>query len=497
MSEISSVGSLLLRKSVLTLIALYGIGTGPVAKADTLREALTKAYTGNPTLTGARAQQRSTDATVAIARAAGMPTASVTATYNEFGIRSFNNIRSSREGTANLQMSVPLYSGGAVRNDIKAAETRVTAGVAQLRSTEATVFVRTVTAYMDVIHNDGVVELSRYQVEVLKDNLKYSRAGFKAGELTKTDIQQSEARLNGAQAQLETAIAQADSSREAYLHVIGVAPGMLEAPPPLPPLPATMDEAVEYGVSHNPDLLAASQIVRATGYDVRVAAASRYPKISAVASGSYTDYFGSLDTQGFRQTDRNMQGGVQLSLPLYQGGLPTARVRQAQGNQSAAMEQYVDTERTVVESIRSNFSNYLSALGAISAQQRAVESNKKALEGVKIEQRDGARSVLDVLNAEQELTNSQISVLNVQRDAYVYGFTLIAALGQAEAKNLGLDGGPLYDPTIHYRRVRSAISDFGSDDKPAPVAKLTYDIPMTSVRNSQYSALLVPDESEK
>jgi outer membrane protein len=496
MSQLSMERLLFLRTSLLTLAALLSVGASVSAKGDTLPQALARAYTENPTLTGARAQQRSTDATVPIARAAGMPTASVTATYNEFGIRSFNNIRSSRQGTANLQLSLPLYSGGAVRNDIKAAEARVTAGQSQLRSTEASIFVRAVTAYMNVIHNDGVVDLSRHQVEVLQENLKYSRAGFRAGELTKTDIQQSEARLSGAQAQLETAIAQADSSRETYLHVIGSAPGILEPPPPLPPLPETVDEAVDYGLSHNPDLAAAREIVRATGYDVRAVAASRYPKISAVVSGSYSDYFGSLTTPNFRQTDRNIQGGLQLSLPLYQGGLPTARVRQAQGNQGAAMEQLVETERTVVEDIRSNFSNYFAALDAIKAQKRNVEANETALKGVRIEQRDGARSVLDILNAEQELTNSQISVLNTQRDAYVYGFTLIAALGQAQAKNLGLDSGPLYDPTIHYRRIRSTMSDFGSDGKPITNAKLTYDIPMLTVREARDSELLAPAQDK-
>ena len=162
--------------------------------------------------------------------------------------------------------------------------------------------------------------------------------------------------------------------------------------------------------------------------------------------------------------------GVNATIPIYQGGEPAARIRQAQAIEGQTLEQAVGTERSVVAQTRSAFAAYKAAQEAISSQQTAVEANELALEGARAERSVGTRTVLDVLNAEQELLNSQVSLVTARRDAYVAGFQLLNAMGQAEAQDLGLDGGPLYDPLGNYRHVAGNWNDWANDPRHLPVA---------------------------
>lgn len=465
--------------------AMILIGSAP-ASADTLRDAFNQVYATNPTLTGARAGLRATDEDVVIARAKGLPAVNGTASYNEFVKRSANNFTSPmRSVGGGVSGSLPIFQGGLVRNSIKAADARVLAGRASLQGTESDIFTATVAAYMDVIRDTAIVDLNGGNVRVLETNLQASKDRFQVGDLTRTDVAQSDARLALAKSQLEAAQAQLDASRQEYMRIVGKFPDNLAAPPPLPPLPANPDDAVDLAVANNPQLEAAKQSSRAADYDVGTARAQRLPKISAFGQGNYVDYRGTLggnsaSALGLTQIDKTVTAGVQASVPIYQGGETGARVRQAQARKSQALEQTTAVERMIIAEARTAFSRYQASLGVIQSSETGVSANELALEGVRAEQSVGTRNVLDVLNAEQELLNSRVTLTSARRDAYVAGFALIAAMGRAQAKDLGLDGGPLYDPVANYRRVRGKIFDWTADAKPVPIATSTRKQPSVS-----------------
>ncbi|GGB14731.1 membrane protein [Sphingomonas metalli] len=450
----------------------------PAASAETLREALLQAYNGNPTITGQRASLRATDETVPIARASGLPGANLNGALTENALQASNNfLNPERSATGTAQLSVPLFQGGAVRNNVRAAEARVEAGRANLRGTEASLFTNVVAAYMNVIRDEAIVGLNTQNVRVLETNLNASRDRFQVGDLTRTDVAQSEARLALARAQLQSAEAQLISSRETYLNIVGSAPGTLDEPPQLPNLPASPDIAVSEALAGNPQILAAQRARDASAYDVGVARAQRLPRVSAVGQGNYFNYLGSVPTAitGTRVPNAvtTATAGIQLTLPLFQGGRPAAQVRQAQALQSQAIEQLTATERNVIAQARSAFAIWRSSQQVIASSETAVNANKLSLEGVRAENSVGTRTVLDILNAEQELLNSQVTLVTARRDAYVAGFALLAAMGRAEARDLGLEGGALYDPVANYKRVRNRINDFDSDPQPRPVATTT------------------------
>ena len=239
------------------LAAVAGLLLTGTASADTLREALISAYRSNPTLNGQREALKATDSTVAIARSAGRPSVSATAGLNRDLTRSgsLSSIRSKGPNlSAGVDLSVPLFNGGRVRNSIESARTRVEAGRETLRAVEGDVFTDAVTAYMDVIRDRAIVELNDNQVRVLGTNLQATNDRFQIGDVTRTDVAQSESRLSLSRSSLATAQSRLASSEESYRRIIGRAPGVLAPPPPLPPMPANADEAVKIAVVNNPDI---------------------------------------------------------------------------------------------------------------------------------------------------------------------------------------------------------------------------------------------------
>lgn len=452
------------------------------AQADTLREALVGAYNTNPTLESARANQRATDEGVPIQRAQGLPSSNVTTTHIEFLRRSGNSFTApERNLGVNAQLLVPVYSGGAIRNGINAAKERIDAGQADLRNTESTVFSQVVAAYMDVLRTEALAALAANNVAVLRTNLEATSDRFQIGDLTITDVAQSRSRLAVAEGDLQQSEANLIAARETYIRLVGRAPGELEAPPPLPGLPPAVGEAIVTALDNNPNLAAAKLRAEAAGFDTKVAGAGRLPTVNMFVNGDYTNFFGTLggpvSTQ-FSQSEVTANAGVRLTIPLFQGGLPAARQRQAGAREGAALEDVIASERQVIAETRATYSNWQAANGVIKSAQAAVEAAELSLEGVRAENSIGNRTILDVLNAEQELLNSRAQLVTARRNAYVAGFNLLVLMGRAEARDLNIDtGGVLYDPQINAKRVNTKYWDWDRDPEPAPKSTRTVDIP--------------------
>jgi len=452
------------------------------AAADNLREALAEAYNTNPTLQSARATQRASDESVAIQRAAGLPSANVTATHIEF-IRQSANAFTAPERNLGIvgQVLVPVYSGGAVRNGIAAARGRVEAGQADLRNTESTVFSQVVAAYMDVLRTEALATLAANNVAVLKTNLEATSDRFQIGDLTITDVAQSRSRLAVAEGDLQQAQANLIAARETYIRLVGHAPGQLEAPPPLPGLPENVGEAIVAALENNPNLIAAKERAQAAGLDTKVAGAGRLPTVGLFANGQYSDFFGTLGgpiAARFVQAETTANAGVRVTIPLFQGGDPAARQRQAGARESAALEDVIASERTVIAETRSTYTNWQAANAVIKSAQAAVEAAELSLEGVRAENSIGNRQILDVLNAEQELLQARAQLVTARRNAYVAGFALMALMGRAEARDLNLDDGVvIYDPAVNFERVRDRIFDWDRDPKAEAKSTRTVDIP--------------------
>ena len=433
------------------------------AEAMSLKEALATAYATNPQIEGARANLRATDEELAKANSGWRPSVNVN------GSEGFQHIitdqpthsqddRNLVSGTATL--SEPLFRGGRTVADIRRARALVRAGQAQLLNTEQSVLLDAVTAYMDVVRDMSNLDYRRNNVQVLEDQLAAGNTQLNAGAITQTDVQQTQARLAVARAGVSTAEGQLAASRARFERVIGRPAEALEPMPALPDLPATQDEAIARATAASPALLAAQENSRAADYAVDQAIGALLPQVSLSLQYQYAKNSTVIGVLSPGVTQRDAAAFVQVTVPLYQGGAEYAAVRQAKEQRSQSLANVSDVDRQVRQNAQSAWSGFTSAQASIASNQTAVEANQSAVMGVIQEQRAGERSILDILNAQQELLSGEIGLANAQHDAAVAAFQLLAATGQLTARTLALDVKP-YDPLEHYNADGSAWIGLG------------------------------------
>ena len=444
--------ALFLASAVLPAAAIFP------AYGMSLKEALATAYATNPQIESARANARAADEEVAKADAGWRPNLSIT------GSEGFQHIvtdhptapdddRTLTSGTATL--SQPLFRGGRTVAEIRRAKALVRAAQAQLANAEQTVLLDAVTAYVDVVRDLATLEYRRSNVQVLEDQLNATNIQLNAGAVTQTDQQQTQARLAVARAGLSSAEGNLATSRAKFERVIGRPAESLDSMPGLPNLPGTMQEAIDRAITTSPALIAAQENSRAADYAVDAAVSQLLPQVSLQLQYQYaknSTILGVVPTPGV--TQRDASAFVQVTVPLYQGGAEYAGIRQAKEQRSQLLANVADVDRQVRESTQAAWGTFMSAQASIASNELAVQANQSAVMGVIQEQRAGERSILDILNAQQELLGGQISLATAQHDATVAAFQLLAATGQLRAKTLALNV-PLYDPAVHYNENES------------------------------------------
>ncbi len=305
-----------------------------------------------------------------------------------------------------------------------------------------------------------IVQLPEANVALLTKQRDSTKVQFNAGALTRTDVAQSEARLAGAQSDLTTAQGQLATSRATFLQSIGRPPETLEASPALPRVPANEADVIASAMKQNPQLVAAHETERAASFAVDDAYGALLPQLSV--QGQYFYSHGTLtNTIGKPgSTDHGLAVLGLLNVPIYQGGADHAAVRQSQELHDQARQNVDVADRAAQQQATSAWQGFQSAQATIKSTLATQEADEIAFRGVTKEQQVGGRTILDVLNAQQELLNAQVAVVTAQRNTVVAAYQVLAASGGLTAKALGLKV-KLYDPLDHYDDDESRWIGFG------------------------------------
>jgi outer membrane protein len=445
--------------SAAALLAVTSLGVA----ADTLEWALTQAYQNNPQLNAQRAAVRVTDENVPQALSGYRPRVSITATLQEqfLDIKSKNTATTpptytNTRGWQGVQvygttLTQTLFNGYQTASRTRQAEAQVSGARETLRLSEQTVLLAAVTAYMNLLRDGAILELQRRNVEVLQEQLRQTRDRFNVGEVTRTDVAQSESRLAAGRSSMLTAESNHTTSRAAYRQAIGVEPGKLAPGMPVDRLsPHQLPVAITEARGYHPSVTVAMFTVDQALFQVKIAESGLYPTLNLVGTAQKT--FGSTSSLTTLETLSASIGG-QLTIPVYQGGQEYALIRQAKetlGQRRIELDTARDqAQQTVVQS----WGQLQAAKAQIEATQAQVNAAEVALNGVREEARVGQRTTLDVLNAQQELVNARVALVTAQRDRVVASFTLLAAVGRLSAQVLSLKV-PVYDPITHYQQVR-------------------------------------------
>ena len=442
---------------------LLAPATGP-AGADTLKWALTQAYQNNPQLNSQRASVRATDETVPQALSGYRPRVNLTAIAGEQYLDTTSKV-SGASGIANYSqtsgnigiqsyggtITQPLLNGFATSSRTRQAEQLVSSARETLRLSEQTILLNAATAYMNLIRDSAILDLQRRNVEVLQEQLRQTRDRFSVGEVTRTDVAQSESRLAAARAQMLTAESNYTTSRAVYRQVIGVEPGTLAPASPVDRLsPQSLAPAIIEARARHPSVTTAMFNVDAAAFQVKIAESSLYPTLNVVASAQ--QIYGSQSSLAIVQ---QFSGSVvgQLAIPVYQGGTEYATIRQAKETLTQRRTDLDSARDQAQQTLVQSWGQLEAAKAQIQATTTQVNAAEIALNGVREEARVGQRTTLDVLNAQQELVNARVSLVTAQRDRVVASYSLLAAAGRLSPKVLELVV-PIYDPRVHYHQVR-------------------------------------------
>lgn len=433
------------------LCLMLGLGAYS-AGAETLREALAATYAYNPRLDAQRAFQRATDEEVARAKSGYRPTI----TGNADIALERNDLRPSTDFDGvtkprgfGVELVQPLFRGFRTYNAVNEAEATVRAEREVLRDVERIVLLQAVTAYMDVVRDQELVRLSENNVNVLTRELRASQDRFEVGEVTRTDVAQAEARRAEAVSRLDEARANLRTSRGAFTQVVGHPPRTLSWPPPPETfLPPTMEEAIRISNNEDPLVVAALYREQAAKYQVARIRGELLPTVQLEAS--YNDRFDSSKT--ISESETSIIRG-RMTVPIYQAGDVSARVRQAKQNHIGFLQQIEQIRTEQQQVLVASWSQLEAARAQLKSDRVAVESNKVALDGVREEERVGQRTLLDVLNAELEYLNSQVALETDRRNLVVAAYSVLSAMGRLDAAWIGA-AGRIYDPVVHYKEVR-------------------------------------------
>ncbi|HXV23949.1 MAG TPA: TolC family outer membrane protein [Alphaproteobacteria bacterium] len=442
---------LLLRIGLTVLVTMAALGSRPAA-AQSLTEVLATTYTTNPQLLAGRAELRATNEFLPQALSGWRPVIAGTANVGESWIDSDIGTETHTPRAVGLSLSQPVYRGGRTVAETRQAENLVLAQRARLVAIEQAVLFDAATAYMDVVRSVAVLELNINNEQVLARQLQASQDRFEVGEITRTDVAQSEARLARATAGRISAEGDLTESRGRFVEVVGDAPGTLKTPPIVSTLPASLEEAIEVATAASPNVVTADYVERAARDGVDVVFGELLPSVSVEANSEYGQELSAFD-DGDR-TSATIE--ARLTVPLYQAGEVSSRVREAKKRASQRRLEMAQQRRAAAQFATASWEALSTARAQIAAFEAEVLSNEIALEGVREEASVGARTVLDVLDAEQELLDSRVNLVGAKRDEIVAGFQLLSAVGNLTARDLDLPV-EYYDYQADYLEVRNKL----------------------------------------
>ena len=468
-----------LRRFAVCVIACTALPAAAVtARAETLESALVQAYQNNPSLNSQRASVRVTDENVPQALSGYRPKVNITGSGGEQSLSSTSKVvgptilpnapatyftQSGFNSTygAGATVTQTIFNGFQAANKTRQAEAQVLAARASLRVVEQTVLLNAVTAYMNLLRDTAILDLQRRNVEVLQEQLRQVRDRFNVGEVTRTDVAQSESRLAAGRSQVLTAEANYKASGATYRQVIGVNPGKLSPGSPVdrfspPNLPVSLD----FASATHPAVTSAQFNVDVAQQQVKLAEAALYPTVSL--QGNFQKNYMAL---GSLNTIESYSASVlgQVSVPIYQGGAEYSTIRQAKETLGQRRLDFDVARDQVRQTVVQSWGQLEAAKANIDATTSQVQAAEIALNGVREEARVGQRTTLDVLNAQQELVNARVALVSAQRDRVVASYTLLASVGRLAPEVLALNV-PVYDSQVHYSQIRDSWAGVRTPD---------------------------------
>jgi outer membrane protein len=421
---------------MLSAAAIVGCAVAP-AHTETLQEETGALVRTSPALAAQRARLEATRDSLPLAWAELLPQISLEGDaieHDQTEPNFFSTVRTQPEyWIATARVSTLLFGSGRVWSSTRQARAQIASAIAQYQNAIQDLAVELARAYGEVIYSHAALEAQQQSLANLEEQARFAAANLREGFLTRTDVAQADARVAQAHADLATANANVVAATEAYMRITGHPPGDLQQPAPLSDLPSSLDVALTMAEEH-PALTASAARIRAAEAAVGLAASEGRLRVFLESSNSRFDV---IDDSSPLTEQQDNTVNLRVSVPLFSGGATRARTRQQRRLRDASQYDFDDVQRRVREQVTVAWSNLGATRSRVEASRARLDAAEMAQRGVRREQQYGQRSMIDVLNQEQELLNARVAVAAAERDAMVAERTLAAASGQI---------APLLDP---------------------------------------------------
>ncbi|WP_296428287.1 TolC family outer membrane protein [Yoonia sp.] len=420
---------------------VVSLGFTAMAQAESLVDTLTSAYNNSGLLEQNRALLRAADEDLAQAVASTLPV--IGWAYNVSNTRTSGGGADLIQESVRLSGSLILYDGGSNRLAVEAQKETILGTRQALRSIEQDVLLRAVEAYMNVRRDGEFVTLRQNNVRLITEEYRAAQDRFEVGEVTRTDVALAEARLAAARSLLAAAEGTRERSIEEFRAAVGRAPN---APNQVSPAPVSrgIADAKAFAVRNHPAILEVQHAVSAAELNIRRAQAALEPTVRLQ---------GSLSTN--RDSEESRQIGLEASGPIYSGGRLSSQVRQFMSRRDATRSGLHVTTIGIEQRVGNAYSFLLVARASRQASDQQISAARVAFEGVREEAKLGARTTLDVLNAEQELLDAQANSISAQAEEVIASYSVLAAMGLLNVEHLGLPVQQ-YDPSAYYNLAKDA-----------------------------------------
>lgn len=424
-----------------SVFLLCGFSIFDIARAETLDEALVKVYEESPSLAASLAKLQAVDESASQALSGWRPLVELEGDTGVSESKS-TSVSSGQSSTTtsslnprsfSLSVIEPIYRGGKTTAESKAAKSLFKASQADFAVKEQQLLLETVKVYMDVLHAQFLAELNIRNEKVVRKHYEAAQDRFNVGEVTQTDVAQSEARLADASATRVGAEGRLVSTFAAYRKVTGNFPEKLLWPPVPEDIPSDERQALSLAMNNHPEIASAGYYEMAARNNVDVVMSDLLPEVSL--RGSYDRNFDA--SVAIDETEVLSLSAV-VKIPIYQSGLQHSLVRQKKITLNQTRHEHEEARRATLEEVTRSWEALVTARAKMAAFKTQVKASKLALKGVNQEAMVGLRTTLDVLDAEQEVFSSRVNLIGAKRDLIVSSYWVKSSIGYLTAESLGL-----------------------------------------------------------
>ncbi len=458
------------RTPALPLAGAFVLALLAPARAEDLSDALAHAYRGNPTLQADRARQLATDEKVPQARSNWLPTISANGSWGYSTTATREQPTSSNRNPGydayntnpysyGVTLRQPIFRGFRTVNETRSAQATVAAGHEQLIDTEQTVLLNSIAAYIGVLRDERIVRHRRRSLSLVGKILSTTRAQHRNGVNTRTDVSQAQARYQSAKADYDAAVATLEATKAQYRQLIGQMPGKLTVPPAVTRLmPTSLTETQALAREANPRLRAAQYLEEAARHDTKATAGEFLPTVDLEV-----DYLHDRDVSRTYANDEKTNVLLRVNIPIFAKGIRHSRMREAKAAEMQRRYEARDAQAGVAAAAKTAWEQHQSAKRRVRMIKAQVASARAAAKGVKLEREIGDRTVLDELNAQQEIVSANVALEVARYELRITEYTLLASVGRLTAKALGLPTG-LYNAMANTRRVDRKVFGISEPD---------------------------------